>query len=51
MGRLHYEIARLYESPLGDLVNAADYYQRAYALCPDHLPTLRGARRALIAAI
>jgi tetratricopeptide (TPR) repeat protein len=49
MGRLHYEIARLYESPLGDLVNAADYYQRAYALCPDHLPTLRGARRALIA--
>jgi tetratricopeptide (TPR) repeat protein len=49
MGRLHYEIARLYESPLGDLVNAADYYQRAYALCPDHLPTLRGARRALLA--
>jgi len=49
VGRLHYEIARLYEAPLGDLVNAADHYQKAYATCPDHLPTLRGARRVFCA--
>lgn len=48
-GRLHYEIARLLESPLSDLGGAADHYQKAYALCPDHVPTLRGARRVLIA--
>lgn len=49
VGRLHYEVARLYEAPLGDLTNAADHYQKAYATCPDHLPTLRGARRVLCA--
>jgi tetratricopeptide (TPR) repeat protein len=49
VGRLHYEVARLYESPVGDLTNAADHYQKAYATCPDHLPTLRGARRVLTA--
>jgi len=49
LGRLHYELARLYESPLRDLGNASDHYQKAYALCPDHLPTLRGARRVMVA--
>ena len=49
VGRLHFEIARLYESPLGELVSAADHYQKAYATCPDHVPTLRGARRVLCA--
>lgn len=49
VGRLHYEVARLYEAPIGDLTNAADHYQKAYATSPDHLPTLRGARRVLCA--
>ncbi len=49
VGRLHFEIGRLYESPLGELASAADHYQKAYATCPDHLPTLRGARRVLCA--
>ncbi|MEZ4225037.1 MAG: tetratricopeptide repeat protein [Polyangiaceae bacterium] len=48
-GRLHYELARLYESPLGDLAKAGDHYQQAYQLCPDHVPTLRGTRRVLLA--
>lgn len=49
VGRLHYEIARLYEAPIRELGSAADHYQKAYATCPDHLPTLRGARRVLCA--
>jgi cellulose synthase operon protein C len=48
-GRLHYEIARLHESPLADLGAAAEHFQKAYALCPEHVPTLRGARRVLLA--
>ncbi|MBK8169636.1 MAG: tetratricopeptide repeat protein [Sandaracinaceae bacterium] len=47
--RLHFEAARLYESPVGDLRRAAAHYQEALALAPDHLPALRGARRVLIA--
>ncbi len=47
--RLHYEIASLYEHPLRDLKRAADHYQRATELLPDHGPSLRGARRVLIA--
>ena len=47
-GRLHYEIARLYESPIADLSKAADHYQKAYQFCPDHVPTLRGTRRVLL---
>lgn len=49
-GRLHYECARLYEWPLGETLRAAEHYQRAYALLPEHLPSVRGARRALLAA-
>ncbi|MAT29017.1 MAG: hypothetical protein CMN29_29340 [Sandaracinus sp.] len=47
-GRLHYEIARLAEGPLQDLRVAAAHYQKALELLPDHLPTIRGARRVLL---
>ena len=46
--RLHYEVARLYECPLYDVQAAAEHYQKAYAHNPEHLPALRGARRALL---
>ncbi|HEY3233433.1 MAG TPA: hypothetical protein VGJ84_01875, partial [Polyangiaceae bacterium] len=46
--RLHYECARLFETPIGDLKSAADHYQKALAMAPDHVPTLEGARRVLI---
>jgi len=49
-GRLHYECARLYEWPLGDTLRAAEHYQKAHALVLDHLPSVRGARRTLLAA-
>jgi tetratricopeptide (TPR) repeat protein len=48
-GRLHYECARLYESPLGDLVKASEQYQKAHALLSHHLPSVQGARRTLVA--
>ncbi len=48
-GRLAYELGRLYEGPLRDLAKAAAHYQSALACMPDHLPTLRGARRVAIA--
>ncbi|MEZ4450055.1 MAG: tetratricopeptide repeat protein [Nannocystaceae bacterium] len=46
--RLHYEIARFYEYPIGDLDKAATSYQRALGLQPEHLPALVGARRVLL---
>lgn len=49
-GRLHFECARLYDSGLGDLTRAAEHYQQAHALLPDHLPSILGARRALLVA-
>ncbi|HEY3493105.1 MAG TPA: hypothetical protein VGK73_00395 [Polyangiaceae bacterium] len=49
-GRLHYEVARLYEWPLGETLRAAEHYQKAHGLLPEHLPSVRGARRALLAA-
>jgi tetratricopeptide (TPR) repeat protein len=49
-GRLHYECARLLEWPLAETVRAAEHYQKAHALVLDHLPSVRGARRTLIAA-
>jgi tetratricopeptide (TPR) repeat protein len=49
-GRLHYECARLYEWPLADTARAADHYQKAHALVLDHLPSVRGARRTLVAS-
>lgn len=47
-GRMHYECGRLEEYPLGDLAQAADSYLTAHGLLKDHLPSVRGARRALI---
>lgn len=47
-GRLHYEMARLFETVLGDRGQAATHYQKAHQLCPEHLPTLQGTRRALL---
>jgi len=47
--RLHYEIARLLEFPLGDLELAQMSYQKSLGLAPEHLPTIRGARRVLLA--
>ena len=49
-GRLHFEIARLSDSGLGDLTRAAEHYQQAYRMLPDHLPSILGARRALMLA-
>ena len=43
--RLHYECARLYESPLGDLDAALEHYQSARAIRALHGPTLAGLRR------
>lgn len=47
--RLHYEIARLWEHPLGDVRKAATHFQQSYDRIPDHLPTIRGLRRTLTA--
>lgn len=46
--RWHFEIARQCEYPLGDLARAAEEYQRALSLRPDHVPSIRGARRVLL---
>ncbi len=42
-------MARLLEWPLGNRGAAAQHYQLALSLTPDHVPTLRGARRVLAA--
>jgi tetratricopeptide (TPR) repeat protein len=47
-GRLHYECARLLESPIGDFDAAAMHYREAHQLIPEHVPTLQGARRTLL---
>lgn len=43
--RLHYECARLYESPLGELNEALQHYLKARSLESTHLPALSGLRR------
>jgi len=48
-GRLHFESARLFESPLGEMKEAAENFLKAHALLGDHLPSIRGARRTLLA--
>ncbi|MGC4088798.1 MAG: tetratricopeptide repeat protein [Polyangiaceae bacterium] len=48
-GRLHFESARLLESPLNELKEAAENFTKAHALLGDHLPSIRGARRVLLA--
>ena len=47
--RLSYEIARLLESPVHDIAGAAEHFRKAHELRPEHIPTLHGARRTLIA--
>lgn len=47
--RLHFEAARLLEHPIQDFDGAARHYQNAYVCNPEHLPTLQGARRSLLA--
>lgn len=46
--RLHYEVARLTESPLHDYRRATTHYRKAHELWPDHVPSIRGARRLLL---
>ncbi|MFO0681046.1 MAG: hypothetical protein U0234_03295 [Sandaracinus sp.] len=47
--RLHFEIARVHELASGDLRKASQHYLEALAKLPEHLPTIQGARRTLIA--
>ncbi|HWB79262.1 MAG TPA: tetratricopeptide repeat protein [Nannocystaceae bacterium] len=48
-GRLHYEIARLCETVLGELERAGTHYDQALAASPEHLPSIVGARRIAVA--
>src|SRR5690606_22803179 len=43
--RLHYECARSYEFPLGDLDAALEHYQKACAISSQHVPSVAGLRR------
>jgi tetratricopeptide (TPR) repeat protein len=43
--RLHFEAGRLLEVPLWDFGAAAEHYEAARKLWPEHVPTLRGLRR------
>jgi len=45
VGRLHYEIARLYVNVLGDLSRASHHFDRALVATPQHLPTVVLARQ------
>jgi cellulose synthase operon protein C len=47
--RLHYEAARLYESPLREFEQAAKHFEQTVKLQPNHIPSIRGARRSLLA--
>jgi tetratricopeptide (TPR) repeat protein len=49
IGRFHYEIARLYETVVGDLEAADGHYTLALQSTPETLPVVVGARRVLIA--
>lgn len=46
--RLHFEAARQLEFPINDLEAAAEHYKRSLAARPDHLPSIRGARRVAL---
>jgi tetratricopeptide (TPR) repeat protein len=48
-GRLHYEIARAYEGVLDDAEKAREHYAFARERLPEHVPSLRGARRVSVA--
>lgn len=45
--RLHHAIGRIHELEAGDPQKAAEHYQAALRSAPDHLLSLRGARRVL----
>ena len=45
--RLHCELGLTFEEALADLDSAAEHYHEALARAPEHLPSLRGARRVL----
>ena len=47
VARLHYEIARQFEYPLGELSHSAEHYKKAHSAWPEYVPALRGARRVL----
>src|SRR6478735_3972460 len=47
--RLHHEIARTQEAVLGDRGAALRHYEAALGQAPDHLASIRGARRVLLA--
>ncbi len=47
--QLHYEIAQACEQAVSDLERAGTHYAAAVDLAPDHVPSLRGLRRVLIA--
>lgn len=47
--RLAYELGRLFEGPLREPKEARARYAAALELRPDHLPSLRGARRLALA--
>ncbi len=47
--RLHFEIARQHELGSADFRKASQHYLEALAKMPEHVPTLQGARRALLA--
>ncbi len=46
--RLHFEAARQYEFPINDIEAATEHYKRALATRPDHIPSIRGARRVAL---
>lgn len=48
-GRLHYEVARLYEGVLRQLEQAERNYDQALAAMPEYLPAIVGARRVALA--
>lgn len=47
--RLHFEIARLSESSLGQPDKALEHYRQAFLESPQHLAAIRGARRGALA--
>lgn len=47
--RLHFEIARHHELGAADFRKASQHYLEALAKMPEHVPSLQGARRALLA--
>src|SRR5262252_7466204 len=46
--RLHHEIARTHELVLNDKPAALRHYEAALEQAPDHLASIRGARRVLL---